>query len=57
MHDFVLVVFTALLAFSSADYTLNRATVNDPVRVIVATIIAVVVVLVGVLSLVDVINL
>lgn len=57
MAEILSVVFTGLLAFSSADYTLGRAQVSDPLRVVVAAVFAVLLVFVaGVLGLADVIQ-
>lgn len=55
MTDLFSVLLTGLLAFSAADYTLGRALVRDPVRVVLAALFAVLlVVLAGVLGLAQV---
>lgn len=57
MIEVLLVLFTGLLAFMSADYTLARAKVEDPKRAVIAAIFAVLLVVVaGVLALGRVIN-
>lgn len=45
MSEIFTVLFIAVLAFASADYTLARTTVKDPARAIVAAVFAVLVVL------------
>lgn len=58
MNEFLAVVLTGLLSFMSMDYTLGRATVKDPVRVVIAAIFAVILVVVaGVFGLAEVIDL
>ena len=57
MKEVLQFLFTALLAFASADYTLGRAQVSDPIRVVVAALFAVVLtLLVGALGLARVFN-
>lgn len=52
MSEFLQIALTALLGFMSADYTLRRATVKDPLRAIIAAVFAVLlVVIAGVLGL------
>ena len=58
MNEFFNVVLTGLLAFVSAHYTLTVAQVKDPVKIIVATVFALLLVLAaGVLLLTEVIDL
>lgn len=57
MNELFSVLLTGLLAFSAADYTLGRARVSDPLRVVLAAVFAVLlVVLAGVLGLVGVVD-
>lgn len=58
MDEFFAVLLTGLLAFMSADYALGRATVKEPIRIIVAVVFALLLVVVaGVLGLTDVVSL
>lgn len=58
MNELFSVVLTALLAFMVADHALARGQVADPLRAVIASIFAVLLVLVsGALVLADVIDL
>lgn len=57
MDEVLTVLLTALLAFAATDYTLGRALVRDPIRVVVAVVFAVLLVVVtGAIPLLEIVD-